>query len=459
MRRAAVPALLILAVAAAYANAIGASFQFDDWNVVVGDPRVQSVSAWWRSMPGIRPLLKLSYALDHAAGGGPSRFHAINVVIHGCNALLLFALFEWVARARGLTRRDGRFVGFAGAALFALHPVQTEAVTYVSGRSTSLAATFVLASLVCWTLGRERGLTTWVRVVSPALFACAVAVKETAIVAPAAFALLGAAASDRPIDRRGIARDLAGHAAVVALGLTALAASATYRHLLATSLQVRGVGENLRAQAVAVSYLVGQLVRWDRLNVDPALSAPESWTVGGVLSVLAILAGIVCGLLLLRRGAAWGFGVLWFFLWLAPTNSLLPRLDVVNDRQLYLALAGPAWLVAWSLGRLATRRRLCILALLAVVLTTGTYLRNRVYADEVVFWEDVTAKSPWNARAFTNLGVAYSLEKRPDAAMAAYRKALELDPGDYKAAINLRMLRERPRPRRRPEARRTRAGR
>ena len=61
------PLLVVLAVGMAYANALQASFQFDDWDVIVRDPRVQSFTAWWASMPGMRPILKLSYALNGTA--------------------------------------------------------------------------------------------------------------------------------------------------------------------------------------------------------------------------------------------------------------------------------------------------------------------------------------------------------------------------------------------------------
>jgi tetratricopeptide (TPR) repeat protein len=435
VRRALLPALLILGVVAAYANAVGASFQFDDWNVVVGDARVQSLTAWWHSMPGIRPLLKLSYAADHAAGLGAAGFHATNVAIHLANTVLLFVLFRWMAGGR-----DG--MALAGTAVFALHPVQTEAVTYVSGRSASLAATFVLASAVLWVLGRERGATWWVRAASPACFACAVAVKETAVVTPVALLLLAAMERGARVDRRGLARDLARHAAVLALAVAALASSPTYRHLLATSLETRSVAESLRAQTVAVPYLAGQMVRWDRLNADPALTVPTAWRPGMAVAALTIAAGIAGALALLRRRAAWAFGVLWLFLWLAPTHSVLARLDLANDRHLYLALAGPAWLLALVLHRLPVRPRVVATTLLALVLIVGTHGRNRTYADEVVYWEDVAAKSPRNGRAWNNLGYAYALSGRREEAEAAYRRALDLDPDDYKAAINLGILRD-----------------
>jgi hypothetical protein len=147
----------------------------------------------------------------------------------------------------------------------------------------------------------------------------------------------------------------------------------------------------------------------------------------------------------IQRRPAVAFGVLWFFLWLAPTNSLLPRLDVANDRQLYLALIGPAWLVGLGVGVLWRRgpRTLAMLtAALVVGLAAATHARNRVYANEVVFWRDVIANTPANSRAFNNLGYAYAVAGRDSDAERSFRRALEIDPANTMAAVNLALLRQ-----------------
>src|SRR5262245_29577230 len=154
-------ALIAAAVAAAYANALTASFQFDDWNIIVRQVKVHGLAAWWHSMPGIRPLLKLSFALNWSISPSPVGFHLLNVVIHGANACLVYAL---------LKKRFASSIALTTALLFALHPVQTEAVTYVTGRSVSLSALFALACLA--TAGWASAL----------YFACGLMVKETIVV-------------------------------------------------------------------------------------------------------------------------------------------------------------------------------------------------------------------------------------------------------------------------------------
>lgn len=427
------PLLLVAAVGLAWANAFRGEFQFDDWNVIVDDPRVTSLGAWWRAMPGIRPLLKLSWALNHESGLGLAGFHAVNLAIHAANALLVHGV---------LRRRFAWPAGLAGALVFALHPVQTEAVTYVSGRSTSLAAFLSLASLAAWSAGLARGRPWLVHGLSPALFAGALAVKEFAAVLP--LALLLAAATDPRLswDARRATRGVVAHVAVLA-GAAALAlASPGYRMLLATSLGARDLADQLRTQIGGLGWLVGQLVRLDRLNADPALPVRTAWSAGLALGALALVTAVDFALASFRRRPALAFGVLWFFLWLAPTNSLLPRLDVANDRQLYLPLAGVAALVAALAERRPPRRVAVGVLAIALALAAATHARNRVYASETAFWRDVAAKSPHNGRAWNNLGWALSLEDRDAEAAVAFSRALALDPADVRAAVNRRLLRE-----------------
>ena len=143
-------AALIAAVCIVHLPALGASFQFDDYNVVLRDPRVQSFDAWAASMPGMRPLLKLSYALNHELGGGVRGFRLLNIAIHALNAVLVLLLAARLSARHGLTARPALGVAFAVALVFALHPAQTEAVTYVSGRSSALVALCCLAAMLAW---------------------------------------------------------------------------------------------------------------------------------------------------------------------------------------------------------------------------------------------------------------------------------------------------------------------
>jgi tetratricopeptide (TPR) repeat protein len=430
------PWLAALLVVAVYLPALSASFQFDDWQVVLGDARVASLAAWWESMPGMRALVKLTYALNHSLGAQVEGFRAVNIALHACNTALVFFLVRDLSRRLRTADAGGAsLVAAVTALVFALHPVQTESVTYIAARPNLIAALFSLLALLAWLRGRQR--QTWLRWPLAALcYVAALAGKETAAVLP--LAMLLCLAAERSVTRR----DVLFPAALVLLFfalMTALWSWLPYDYLLRTSLQTRGPLENLLTQAEGVTWLAGQLLRWDLLNADPMLAPVTTITLGGVLRTGVLLAVLAAGVLCLRRLPAVGFGILWFFLWLAPTNSLLARLDVANDRQLYLALMGPGWCVAHLFLQLKARAWIATL-LLAMVLAAGTWTRNRVYQTEIGFWQDVTAKSPHNARAWNNLGMALAGECRAQAAADAFREASRLAPDDPLAEINLALL-------------------
>lgn len=428
------PALLVIAV---WLPALPSSFQFDDWQVVLGDARVASLSAWWSSMPGMRALTKLSFALNHESGAGAAAFRSVNILLHALNASLVFLLVRRLARR--LRTADGSaavIVAAVTALVFALHPVQTESVTYIAARSNLLAASFCLLALLAWLRGREPG-ASWCWMITVALlYVAALASKETAAVLPLAMLLCLAAERTRP--RRDFLLPLVLCALCVTLFVLAWP-HFPYDYLLRTSLAVRRPLENLAVQAQGVSWLGEQLVFWSRLNADPMLLPIDVLSLQAVLQAAALLVLLVAGFAGLRRWPAAAFGMLWFFLWLAPTNSLIARLDIANDRQLYMAIIGPAWLLAHGIARLRQPAWMTVLPL-AMLLSLGTATRNRVYATEQSFWQDVVAKSPHNARAWNNLGMAEAIGCKPDAARDSFMEASRRDPQFVQPQVNLALL-------------------
>ncbi len=417
--------LLFAAALAAYGNAFFGSFQFDDFNVIVRQGAVHSLGAWWDSMPGIRPLLKLSYALSWSAGGGGTyAFHAVNIMLHAANVLLVWQVLRTLFERMGVAGEG--FAAFAAALLFALHPAHTEAVTYLSGRSSSMMAFFYLASLLAYLRGAPR----WV---SPALFLAALATKEVAVTLPFALLLCEALDVRRPFDLRAALRRQALHWGVLGLGLALMAALPRYREMLEASLALRPFADQLALQTGAIARHVGVLILAVPPNIDPQVAAVPP------IAGLAVVAAIAVGCALLRVQPWYALALLWFFLHLAPTNSLLPRLDAVNDRQLYLASIGPLALAGLALS-LMPRGRVALAAALALVLAVGTVLRNRDYRSEVALWTETARLSPGKARAFNNLGFALQQAGRPEEARAAYERALALDPEHIPARINLKLL-------------------
>jgi tetratricopeptide (TPR) repeat protein len=437
VKRGAAVLLLLGAVALAYSNAFRGRFQFDDYNVIVGNAGVHSWDAFVAGLPGgIRPFLKLTYTLNWTSGLGLSGFHLFNVAVHAANAVMLYL----VASRLPFASSSG-FTALFAALLFAAHPVQTEAVTYISGRSVSLMSFFYLASVLAYLRGRERGSRLSLRVASPVLFLLATLSKEVAVTLPFALLLLETA--------RGTAWKEAFRAQVVhwalLLSLAVLfLAHSGYGRLLEACFDIRGASANLVTQIHGVAYLLSRLAMPHALNIDPDLPVFAGWTpvLAGESALLGAL--LAAGFLGLARRSAAGLGVLWFFLHLAPTNSFIPRLDVANERQLYLA----SWGLFLALGagvdrlreRVGPRRVDAAVGVLVIALGVLTVSRNRVYRSEVALWEDTAGKSPGKARVHNNLGYAYELGGRVRDAEAAYIRALSLDPGYGRARENLARL-------------------
>lgn len=427
MRRA---LLLAAGVAAAYAASLGAAFQFDDYNVIVQNPAVQSWTALGEELgKGLRPVLKATYALSWTLGGGePLAFHAFNVLVHALNAILLYFIgLRLAARWRpGLENAV-----LLAALVFALHPVQTEAVTYASGRSSSLVASFYLGALLVYL----RGGSAWA---SLALFALACGTKETALTLPAALLLCELASGGR-IDWRAVAKRQGAHW-LLALALAGAAfAHDRYGNFIAVAFSQRGIAENLLSQVQGIGYLVSRLFAPHRLNIDPALPALFAWDAALAFQAAALGTLLLVGVYSLRKRPWIGFGVCWFFLQLAPTNSLMPRLDVANERQLYLALWGLALALSVQLATLPWPRLAAggaAAALLAVLAALGVP-RQLDYRSEIALWEAAVREAPWNARAYNNLGYARAVAGDHPGAVREFRQALAFDPDDARARYNL----------------------
>lgn len=431
---------------AVYSSAIGGVFQFDDFLVIVENHNVHSWGAWWDDATfGIRPLLKASYTLSWTLGSGSFGFHLFNVVVHVANAVLLYFVgLVVLSSGSGLELEQRRRMCFVAVLIFAVHPVLTESVTYISGRSASLMAFFYLASFMAYVHGRVYDVRSSIIVLSPLCFILSLAVKETAITLPLALLLWelvlrpdGAVAWGR------VLRVQAVHWLLLILVGVYLAAGERYQSFFQVSLGIRSIAENLLTQLHGIAYLFSRLVFVHRLNIDPDLPVFVEWHWVQTVALLLLVSVLSVAVLNLRKSPWVSFGILWFFLHLAPTNSLIPRFDVANERALYLAAWGVVFpLVIASLSWIDRRSLHPVLSggvflVVFVALIGFTVQRNLVYRCEIRLWEDTISKSPLKPRPHHNLGYSYSKVGRYEEAAAAYLKALQLDPHYAPARRNL----------------------
>lgn len=446
-------ALIVLAIIVAYGGTLRAPFLFDDTPAIRQNPTIRHLGSLGQVLAppkdsGVsgRPLLNLTYALDYAVSGeNTAAYHVTNILIHAAAALLLCGVVRRLLLAPGLRGRftpaEARWLAAAAALLWAVHPLQTESVTYISQRAESLMGVFYLGAIY----GLLRGANPvegerarpgrWLGLATACVW-LGVATKETIVTAPVALLALDAiflAGSWRGAwQARG-----KFHASVFASWLLLAAFMLTLgRHTIGTGHGVT-IWSYLLTECEALARYAG-LAFWPRpLIFDYGavfVHDPFDVLVPGVL-VLGALAGTV---VLLRKKPAAGFVGAWFFLLLAPTSSFVPvALQPIAESRMYLPLAGLVLALVLGLHALAGKSSRWICALLALAATAGTIARNADYRSTLAIWSDTVAKRPENFRAHGNLGIALAEADRLDAAIAEYRAALKLAPDEPFVHYNL----------------------
>ncbi len=463
--------LIALATALVYSNALRGSFHFDDLtNIVHADP-VRDLGRLWPPS-GRRWVGVLTFALNYRMGGlDPSGYHLVNVAIHAANALLVAWLAALTLRTPAL--RDARagtlvrrFLPLAAGLLFAVHPLATQAVTYVVQRFTSLATLFFVLSVALYARARveldekcpSRFRAGSAYALSILSAAAAMKTKEIAFTLPAV-----AAAWDlflfRPGRRLLLLIPLAVTALLVPLGVAGdggtlsgvlddmgrLAAETPNipRSVYALT-QTRVVATYLRMLVLPLGQNVDHDVRLSTSLADPAV-------LGATAVLVFLVAGAVVLLVRARRthraeGVLVAIGVAWFFITLSVESSIIPIRDVMAEHRTYLPLAGVALALATALLTAAERIPAPVTQVLrltlALLVTTGplavaTYARNRVWDDDVSLWRDAVDKSPVKARPRVNLGAAHGNRGELDAAAREYEQAVRIAPDLAEARRNL----------------------
>lgn len=452
--------LITAAVVAVYANSLPGVFVLDDLHTIVHNPALDnplSAAALFgapRGSPAAgRPLVAGSLALNHALSGlAPAGYHVVNVAIHVLAALLLFGFARRTLLLAGMPRALQRAALPLAACitlLWALHPLHTSCVTYISQRAETLCGALALATFYA----SARGLAPHasVRWRALAILACALgmAAKENMAVVPLLVLLYDRIyCSGTPLaERRRF------HAGLFATLLVLLLLNLSAPR--GASISWSGDGLNawtyLLSQSRAITgYLVTAAAPTSLVfdhGTAYASSLAEVWPQATVVVMLLIAVGT--GLKRAPR-AAWP-GVAFFFV-LAPSSSIVPiASEIAADHRMYLPLASLVALLVccgWlALTRLTAGARWPAFAAAAMVLGVAAWFamltveRNRVFHEAATLWRDVVVKRPYNHRAWTYLGNALLAADRPRDAAAAYAQSLAIVPGNVDALANLALAR------------------
>ena len=417
-------ALLLLAlVGALHYSALGHPFHYDDFHSIVRNPHIRDLSVLpdFFTDPQLfsvdpnqamyRPVLLSTYAVNYALGGlAPAGYHLVNGVLHAANVLWVLLL----AGRLGL----GRLSAFIAALLFAVHPLNSEVVHYVSCRSESLMAFFFLAA--CWAYWRQGSGWGWYGV-ALACGGLALLSKSVAIVLVAALAL-----GDWLLGRR-LHECWVRYLPFIGLGFTYLILT---REVVGKALltPVRSLDLQFLTQVKGAVYYALLGIMPVKLSVEHQFYSAISLAEPAVVAASLLLVSLVG--LLWRGGWRWPrFATGWSVVVLGPT-FVVPLIVLVNEHRLYLPSVAGCMLGAWLLDRAlaAGRGRVALSGIAVYTMSVAgfTVERGALWRDELALWRDAAAKAPDMLKPHLRMGDALEKRGRSAEAEAAYLWALSL---------------------------------
>jgi tetratricopeptide (TPR) repeat protein len=460
--------LAAMTVVGTYANHFHGEFHFDDFHTISNNLYIRDLRnlplfftspKTFSSLPSnqsYRPLVTTTLAIDYRLGGGlnPVAFHATNFVLFLIQCAVMLVLYRRIMdHAR--PHASNRWIALLATTWYALHPANAETVNYIIARSELLSTLGVSLAIAMFAAGgraRHYGLY-----LIPA--AAAVLGKEQgAMVAPLLFLYVAFFERDQSLGELLQPREIA----------------ATLRSTWPTFLVCGAVvAGSLR---LATTFNLGGASRWYYMLAQPfvlvhyvltfflplSLSADTAWQpIANPFDdrVVVGVALIGCSLALAfvssrrRETRPVTFGVLWFFVALLPTSSIVALSEVLNDHRMYFPFVGLTLAVFWGVA-LAFERRAhlfaagpltralpagaMVAALFAIAY--GTRQRNEVWRTEESLWLDVTRKSPENGRGLMTYGVIQMSKGRYSIAQQYFERALQYTPRYAYLYVNLGVL-------------------
>ncbi len=413
--------IVVFATVIAYHNSFHGEFDFDDNSSIVENPLVQTLAPKCfpdtsNSTVAGRPVVLYTFCINYALGGlDVVGYHVVNLLIHIGAACLIFAIIRRTLIEpvfQGEFDRSAVWLATIIATLWAVHPLNTEAVTFTVQRAESMAALFYLLVIYCL-IRSDKGHRVWQTM---AVIACVLGLgcKEILATAPVV-ALLYDRTFLAGSFRSAIQKRWKLYAGLAATWIVLL--------LLILSTNGRGVTVGFNQGISATQYFrtqLGAIAHYLRLAFWPTQLVfseygwpiAKHWSEIGIGGWITLILGFAT-LIALRYSPILGFLGAWFFLILAPSSSFVPIVtEVVAEHRMYLPLVAVVTLVTVLFWNLLRRIGLELLMAVAVLfagigLTRSTILRNDIYRTPLSLWQDVVDKLPDNGQGYANLAFVY----------------------------------------------------
>ncbi len=489
MKSASTLLLLALVGILIYSRTFAVPFQFDDLSSIVDNDKLRALFNFWPPS-GTRYIGYLSFALNYHFGElDVFGYHLVNLVIHIINGFFVWWLviltFETpIMYASGITVQQKGLIALLSALIFIAHPVQTEAVTYIVQRFTSLATLFYLLSLIMYIKARllipastlnsmsEQGninIKAWFYYVTSVMCTIlAMKTKEISFTLPFVivlyevifFTATGSQSKEPFLKRIYMLVPFLITLLVIPLSLIGTAEKigdiiGEIREATQETEEISRFAYLLTEFSVLVAYIrllflpINQNLDYD-YPINHSLNAPV------MLSLLFLL--LIFGLAVYlfhisrirhRRLSLIAFGIFWFFITLSVESTLIPIRDVITEHRLYLPSVG--MIIAFTstvfflLNNMMAKQSFLwigysLLFMLVLPLCIAAYSRNLVWGSEVTLWKDVVMGSPNKPRGYYNLGLAYQKQGRREEAVQEYMTAMKLNPNFPGSHHNLGLI-------------------
>jgi tetratricopeptide (TPR) repeat protein len=464
--------ILFLLIFLAYANTWLNAFQFDDITSILKKHLIRDLGkiSEFITNPEHRPVVFLTYNINYwISEYRVWSYHFFNILFHMVATVLVYQLTGLALAFRSRDREAG--LPFLAAVLFALHPLSTQSVTYISSRSSILATLFYLATMILVFKGIQvrkpaEGLKARSGMLCFAGAGVCLALgffcKKIVVSIPAMLFLfhyyfVSGESFTAWLKKQGKWIVIA---AVLFIGAVGIKLAKDGRILANSAAQTPPATYLLTQTHVIPFEYFKKMLFPINLNVDIDHPDISDWARPGNWKGIAVLAVFVVMLVSISRkredgerleraapGLA-GFGMAWMLITLLPTSSVVPLLDVAVEHRTYLPMVGFSIFFAvmiLSLLRNLKRRgyaagvTVCIFGMMAVPLLYAAQVmdRNRVWKNEITLWTDVKQKSPALIRPYNNLGEAYDKLKQYDKAIMEFEVAVKLNPTYYFGLSNL----------------------
>lgn len=457
--------LLVIVTAAIYHNSLDTSFHFDDHYAIEENRNIKNLSDLRTiiTFSSTRPLLFLTFALNHHFSGlNTWGYHLFNLLFHIFNGCLIYFIISityknFISPDRQTGKR-GNIIALFSSLLFAVHPIQTEAVSYIISRSSVLSTFFYLLGIYLFIqFSGKRGekVDRWLFYLGSILcFILGMLTKEILITLPVILIIYDYCFISSANYREFLPRLTRYHLPFLLMILGFFIFRKFLVGTLGNPADVRPVFTNLITEGRVIVNYFRLLLFPVNLNPDPDFPIIRAGAekLPFIISIAMIIFLLIISLRLYSSNRSMFFGASWFFITILPTSSIIPLRDVMAEHRLYLPSIG--FFLVFSVvinagfehcrGRLSFRRmeNLFFLGLVALFsfYCLGTVRRNLVWKDEVSLWKDTVKKSPNKARPHNNFGLALKIEGLPQKAKTHYFRALKLYPDYADAHYNLGLI-------------------